>query len=197
MGSSLQIGITAYEAMPGMVFLRVPNERGRWVLTDRCAAEVDCERCGAVAGEPCMAWGPRMGCGERSHRYHTGVHCRRKEAGKEWRRQHQNPVKPKLRVHADDLADSQREPPDIRDSEPAAYVPSVLIYPKGLRWATMEETASMLDRSLLEIETLRKAGELLCKKLDRAPDGSRAGHAGVPMWWVCVDSITSFHARLR
>lgn len=49
--SGLTIGLTAYTVNPTMVFVRVPTERGRYVLTDRCVVEVDCPVCGAVTGE--------------------------------------------------------------------------------------------------------------------------------------------------
>ena len=39
---SLNIGVIAYGVDPSMVFVRVPNERGRWMLVDRSVVEVDC-----------------------------------------------------------------------------------------------------------------------------------------------------------
>jgi hypothetical protein len=37
----------------GRVFVRVPDERGRWVLTDKSVVEVECPACGAMRYEPC------------------------------------------------------------------------------------------------------------------------------------------------
>lgn len=49
------ISLVAYEAWPkGKVFVRVPNERGRYVMTDRCVVEVGCPVCKATRGQPCF-----------------------------------------------------------------------------------------------------------------------------------------------
>jgi hypothetical protein len=53
------------------VFVRVPNEPGRWLLTDKCVALVPCEVCGAIAGEPCI---------NRHKRYTIGTHFARRYA---------------------------------------------------------------------------------------------------------------------
>lgn len=54
---------------PAKAFVRVPDEPGRWVLTDRCVVEVECTRCKAAIGEPC-----------KSHLggYRQGTHCDRR-----------------------------------------------------------------------------------------------------------------------
>lgn len=83
MTCSLNIGIVAYGLDPSKVFVRVPNEKGRWMMVDRCVVEVDCPYCRAVAGEPCRARTGNQLCGEVSHdpiRYHVGVHVARREA---------------------------------------------------------------------------------------------------------------------
>jgi len=46
--------LIAYEARDRRVFVRVPGERGRYVLTSRCVVEVPCRQCGAQTGEPCL-----------------------------------------------------------------------------------------------------------------------------------------------
>lgn len=40
---------------PAKAFVRVPDEPGRWVLTDRCVVEVACSQCGSAIGEPCRS----------------------------------------------------------------------------------------------------------------------------------------------
>lgn len=56
---------------PSMVFVRVPNEKGRYVLTDRCVIEVPCSACNTVIGEPCK--NPQSG------RYWCGTHFQRRK----------------------------------------------------------------------------------------------------------------------
>lgn len=127
---SLNIGVIAYGIDPSMVMVRVPNERGRWLLTDRCVVEVDCPLCGAVAGEPCRRW---LNTWRRANvmdkrepppaeclRYGVGVHVVRKEAaqqkfgGGHWASR-QPPHK--LRLSAHDLAELQREPEPLPEPE--------------------------------------------------------------------------------
>lgn len=106
--SSLQITTVAYECLPGAVFVRVPNERGRWLMTDRCVVEVDCSVCGALCGEPCH----NQKHGALRH-YGVGTHARRREDG--LRRFQKNAPKPKLRMRADDLIGlTLRETPSDR-----------------------------------------------------------------------------------
>lgn len=92
--SSLHIGIVAYEALCNFVFVRVPNERGRWVLVAKCVAEVDCPICGAIAGEPChnRKTGP-------NRRYWVDTHHGRRMAAGRWKQRE----KPKLRLRFEDL----------------------------------------------------------------------------------------------
>ena len=93
---TLSISMNAYECLPGLVFVRVPNERGRWLLTHRCVAEVDCPLCKAIAGEPCRR---KFGGGQL--RYHVDTHAVRRDAAVLIR--NHNEPKPKLRLGADDL----------------------------------------------------------------------------------------------
>ena len=112
---SLNIGVIAYGVDPSMVFVRVPNERGRWMLVDRSVVEVDCPHCKAVAGEPCRrAWPEWRKAPEETpaggHKYHTAVHCKRKLAWQE-ATGHRFPARRagphKLRIRADELAELQ------------------------------------------------------------------------------------------
>ena len=96
--ASLQITTIAYECLPGAVFVRVPNERGRWLMTDRCVVEVDCSVCGALCGEPCH----NRKNGALRH-YGVGTHARRREDGKT--RFRGSIPKPKLRIRAEDIAE--------------------------------------------------------------------------------------------
>ncbi|KAF1008936.1 MAG: hypothetical protein GAK28_00568 [Luteibacter sp.] len=56
MTASLNIGLTAYHAVGNLAFVKVPSERGRYMLTDLCVIAVACAECGAVIGEPCRAY---------------------------------------------------------------------------------------------------------------------------------------------
>lgn len=122
---SLNIGLVAYGVNPAMVFVRVPNERGRWVLVDRCVVEVDCPYCKAVSGEPCRKV-LRHGRGDAElHspiRYGVAVHIRRRQAwqdatGHRFPAKHAAPHKP--RITAAELAELDRPLEDLPpDPEP-------------------------------------------------------------------------------
>lgn len=56
---------------PNLVFVRIPNERARWVLTDRCVVEVECSLCKSIVGEPCKG---------RGGQYWAGTHYVRRNA---------------------------------------------------------------------------------------------------------------------
>lgn len=109
---SLNIGIVAYGVDPSIVFVRVPNERGRWMMVDRCVVEVDCPHCHAVAGEPCRRV-KESRINPTLVLYHVAVHVRRKM---EWQkatglRHPAKRAKPhKLRIRADELAELQAHP---------------------------------------------------------------------------------------
>lgn len=112
---SLNIGIQAYECLPGLVFVRVPNERGRWILTDRCVAEVDCEHCGAVAGEPCRRRN-YFGAIASGYTYSVGTHCKRQAAGKQYRKiGPDGKAKPKLHVRTTDIDGAMSTEPENAD----------------------------------------------------------------------------------
>jgi hypothetical protein len=95
---SLQIGVHAYECLPGLVFVRVPNERGRYMLVDRCVAEVDCPHCHSIAGEPCHK--TRFG-GNRV--YCVGTHAWRRSAWQDIKHG-RSKDKPKVRLASEDVA---------------------------------------------------------------------------------------------
>lgn len=76
--SSSLIGLVAYCALPpNFVFVRVPNEKGRWIMTHRCVVEVACTFCKAVTGEPCFTRNESVA----ERRYHVGTHTWRRS---EW-----------------------------------------------------------------------------------------------------------------
>lgn len=113
---SLNIGIVSYAIDPSIVFVRVPNERGRWMMVDRCVVEVDCPHCAAIAGEPCRqvksSWRQMVKLHDPI-RYGVGVHVARKqewqkETGHRFPAQRANPHK--LRITAAELAELQAPP---------------------------------------------------------------------------------------
>lgn len=97
----LSIGIVAYGITPQKVMVRVPNERGRWLLTDWCVIAVPCTNCGAIVGEPC-----HNGKDAALRRYGTGTHyVRRNDASKRFGRAGYQTFAPhKLRLREEDMA---------------------------------------------------------------------------------------------
>jgi hypothetical protein len=106
MTASLSIGLVAYGVNPAMVFVRVPNERGRYVLTDRCVVEVACPHCDAMIGEPCR----RSGSFGRPVGYGVGTHWKRRDAWQMVKHRHPWRESPKPRIAAEDFAAAQGEP---------------------------------------------------------------------------------------
>lgn len=116
--NGLTIGLLAYQVNPSMVFVRVPTERGRYLLTDRCVVEVPCGHCGAMVGEPCRrgTWWRRsrqpewITAGPPKHG--VGVHVCRRDDGRKFRggnvRLGDDP--PKVRIAAEDFVAAQGEP---------------------------------------------------------------------------------------
>jgi len=49
----MPVDLVAYSLVPGKVFVKVPNERGRYMLTHECVVHGPCKHCGAIVGEPC------------------------------------------------------------------------------------------------------------------------------------------------
>jgi hypothetical protein len=98
------IGLIAYGVTKTHVFVRVPNERGRWLFTDRCVVDVVCRWCGAGIGEPCHNLR-----GGSARRYSTGTHVARRDDA---HRQFGRGPRPahKVRLAADDLAAPLQDP---------------------------------------------------------------------------------------
>ncbi|BCP56270.1 hypothetical protein K32_48870 [Kaistia sp. 32K] len=91
-----KISLIAFEGRdPSKAFVQVPDERGRWVLTDRCVVEVACSHCQAVVGEPCRR---RGGWGVGTH--YVRRHAWTVKSTREARRQIPVEAKPRLRVRA-------------------------------------------------------------------------------------------------
>jgi len=104
----LNISLVAYDVTGKLVMVKVPNERARWVLTDRCVIEVPCSHCKAIVGEPCATI-------RHTHTLYTsGVHyVRRKDGKTAYGRGHRwtAPIRgEKFHITAEDFAESQKEP---------------------------------------------------------------------------------------
>jgi hypothetical protein len=116
--NGLTIGLVAYQVNPSMVFVRVPTERGRYLLTDRCVVEVPCGHCGAMVGEPCRrgTWWRHVrqpewiAAGPPKHG--VGVHVCRRDDGRRFRGGNVRPGDdpPKVRIAAEDFIAAQGEP---------------------------------------------------------------------------------------
>ena len=65
MSATPRIQLVAFEDRdPVFVFVAVPDERGRYLRTDRSVVLVACDHCKAVKGEPCKG---RNGYGGGTH----------------------------------------------------------------------------------------------------------------------------------
>lgn len=122
-GGMFTIGLVAYGIdgpNPNLVFVRVPTERGRWVLTDRCVVEVPCSRCGAIVGEPCRRnWGFRFRTKALSHG--AGTHADRRTAWQLIKHTKLWHTTPKLRLRAEDYTAPTDPHPD--DAYPVEVIP--------------------------------------------------------------------------
>ncbi len=77
-----KISLVAHDSKwPAKVFVSVPNERGRYVLTDRCVIEIECGACEAAIGEPCH---------NKRGVYWSGTHCDRRSS---WQRLKRNTLR--------------------------------------------------------------------------------------------------------
>lgn len=101
-GPTPAITLVAFEARdPSKAFVKVPNERGRWMLTDRCVVEVACSHCGAGVGEPCFTRESGV-----SRRYVVGTHYARRTTWKarpcreQGIHEEDHGAKPHIRLHA-------------------------------------------------------------------------------------------------
>jgi len=100
--SMSRIGLVAYCALPPHhVFVRVPNEPGRWLLVHRCVVDVACSNCGAAEGEPCHNK-------KAVRRYGVGTHTLRRYAY-DYRRRRSDPTQHKPHLSTNDLAEANRE----------------------------------------------------------------------------------------
>jgi hypothetical protein len=101
------VKMIAYESRdPLRVFVAVPNEKGRYVLTDRCVAFVACPHCGSAQYEPCRS---HTG-GSRAlvdPKYTAQTHYDRRHAGTEAIRQLRRKDQP---VAYDDVIADQETP---------------------------------------------------------------------------------------
>lgn len=62
------IKLVAFEDRPGgFIFVAIPDERGRYVRTDRSVALVACPLCKAIRGEPCKTGHRHEGYGGTTH----------------------------------------------------------------------------------------------------------------------------------
>lgn len=98
MAGQLNIGLTAWHAVGNLAFVKVPSERGRYMLTDLCVIVVPCPNCGAIIGEPCRSghWSdgkpyPRWANQPARNGHGVSVHVARKLAaeklhGRHWKR---------------------------------------------------------------------------------------------------------------
>ena len=71
------IKMIAYESRdPDRIFVAVPDERGRYVLTDRSVAYVACPLCKSLQYEPCKG----HSTSGKGNRYAAGTHHQRRSA---------------------------------------------------------------------------------------------------------------------
>lgn len=71
------ISLVAYEDRTGnFVFVKIPNERGRYLKTHRCVIYVHCPdtKCASIPGEPCKSTAVQS---RSADGYHTSVHVSR------------------------------------------------------------------------------------------------------------------------
>ena len=64
-----RISLVAWEDRIGQfIFVAVPDERGRYLRTDKSVALVQCPHCAAAIGEPCRgSYGRNTGYGATTH----------------------------------------------------------------------------------------------------------------------------------
>lgn len=93
MSASLSIGLQAYYIAGGLVFVKVPSERGRYMLTDMSVIAVECPHCGAMIGEPC-----RRGMWRNKRLWVSTIHLH----------QNQKPQSHSIGVHVDRKTEARR-----------------------------------------------------------------------------------------
>lgn len=125
--ADLTIGLVAHWVIGNLCFVKVPSERGRYMLTDICVIGVPCPVCEAIVGEPCRKyyglryWDERFP--EKKPQAHgVTVHCERRSAAREkFGRNYTHTLAQRYHVHipASDLAAASGELPDpIQEVEP-------------------------------------------------------------------------------
>lgn len=103
--ADLKIGLTAYLVVGNLAFVKVPSERGRYMLTDLCVVAVPCPVCEAIVGEPCrrfhgLRYWDRLMPGEKPLAHGVGVHFRRRdEAKKKYGRGYAKRIASHYRLH--------------------------------------------------------------------------------------------------
>lgn len=120
MSASLNIGLTAHLVVGNLCFVKVPSERGRYVLTDLCVTVVPCPVCEALVGEPCrkyygLRYWDRIMPNEKPMAHGVGVHVDRKRAAeRKFGRRYAAQVAGHYRVHlaAGDVAAAMHPLPD-------------------------------------------------------------------------------------
>jgi len=75
------VSLDYIEGPDDKVFVRFPNEKGRWALAERCVVEVACPVCEAMKGELC-----RNQYHLPALRYWVGTHCDRRSLAVKSRR---------------------------------------------------------------------------------------------------------------
>ena len=70
-----RISLVAFEDRnPHFIFVAVPDERGRYLRTDRSVALVACPQCQAIAGQPCRSAGGDGYSALTHHRRRSAAH---------------------------------------------------------------------------------------------------------------------------
>lgn len=106
MSATPRVSLVAYEDRTSrFIFVSIPDQRGRYLRTDRSVALVGCPQCGAMVGEPCH--------GHTGDKWSSVTHYRRRARAKSqigWIKDF------------DDVLCPHEPPPDVPDEwmEPAA-----------------------------------------------------------------------------
>jgi ssDNA-binding Zn-finger/Zn-ribbon topoisomerase 1 len=108
-----KIHLTAFkDRTGGFIFVGVPDERGRYLRTDKSVALVACPQCHAIKGEPCKS----------RHGYMGGTHAVRRSAAKWLPERH----------GADDVTDPPGFPPICPDMLDGIKCGCGHVYPEHL-----------------------------------------------------------------
>ena len=134
MSATLNIGLTAYYVTGGLVFVKVPSERGRYMLTDMSVIAVECPNCGAMIGEPCrrgmwrnkQLWVSTIHLHEdqKPNSHGIGVHCDRKVAARRvhgfgWQKKF---AAYKVKLDMADVNEAMTEAPDLQPADEAQSI---------------------------------------------------------------------------